>query len=340
MVDIFNPEVSQVTKGIEGKLILIYGTNSTGKTKNLAKADKPLVCCFENGLGAINGVKNVKIKKWTDWTSFVKQLTSNKTIAEAKKMYSSIIIDTVDGMADLAAEFVCGNFGVARINDGNSGYGLWKEYGAEINKYLKLLTNAGYTIFFIAHEGERVFQDAQGNEYTKIYPRGDKRVIDPICDLCDIIGYAQIQPDTEDGEEVLSTLYLKGSPAYHARSRFVHIVKSIPEWNIQKLDQAISDAIVAEEKESGIKAATAQETAKKVAKAKKEEIERKVPIEELISTIGDKLQKMSAKEGDISSYSDLMQDVLGTTDFKASQATESQRQQLEALIDGLVELGY
>ena len=25
MVDIFNPEVSQVTKGIEGKLILIYG---------------------------------------------------------------------------------------------------------------------------------------------------------------------------------------------------------------------------------------------------------------------------------------------------------------------------
>ena len=113
MVDIFNPEV-----GIEGKLILIYGTNSTGKTKNLAKADKPLVCCFENGLGAINGVKNVKIKKWTDWTSFVKQLTSDKTIAEAKKMYSSIIIDTVDGMADLAAEFVCGNFGVARINDG------------------------------------------------------------------------------------------------------------------------------------------------------------------------------------------------------------------------------
>ena len=117
-VDIFNPEVSQVVKGIEGKLILIYGTNRTGKTKNLTKAQKPLVCCFENGLGAINGVPNVKIKKWSDWTSFVKQLTSDKTIAEAKKMYSSIIIDTVDGMADLAAEFVCGNFGVARINDG------------------------------------------------------------------------------------------------------------------------------------------------------------------------------------------------------------------------------
>lgn len=339
-VDIFNPEVSQVVKGIEGKLILIYGTNSTGKTKNLTKANKPLVCCFENGLGAINGIKNVKIKKWSDWTSFVKQLTSEKTVAEAKKLYSSIIIDTVDGMADLAAEFICGNFGVARINDGNRGYGLWKEYGAEINKYLKLLTNAGYTVFFIAHEGERTFQNERGEECTKIYPRGDKRVIDPICDLCDIIGYAQIQPDTEDGEEVLSTLYLKGSPAYHARSRFVHIVKSIPEWNIQKLDQAISDAIEAEENESGMKAVTIQEAQKKAAKARKAEAEAKLPLEDLIDSIGTKLQAMNEKTGSIDEYAQLMDD-LGIPDtFKATNANESQRQQLEMLLGGLVELGY
>lgn len=195
-------------------------------------------------------------------------------------------------------------------------------------------------MFFIAHEGERVFQDAQGKEYTKIYPRGDKRVVDPICDLCGIIGYAQIQPDTEDGEEVLSTLYLKGSPAYHARSRYVHIVKSIPEWNIQKLDRAISDAIEAEEKESGMKATTIQEVQKKAAKAKKEEIEKKLSVEELIDIIGSKLQAMTEKEGSIDSYADLMQNLLGTTDFKASQATEAQRQQLEMLIDGLTELGY
>ena len=38
MVDIFNPQVSVVTKGLEGKLILIYGTNRTGKTSNAVKA--------------------------------------------------------------------------------------------------------------------------------------------------------------------------------------------------------------------------------------------------------------------------------------------------------------
>ena len=339
-VDIFNPEVSQVVKGIEGKLILIYGTNRTGKTKNLTKAQKPLVCCFENGLGAINGVPNVKIKKWSDWTSFVKQLTSEKTVADAKKLYSSIIVDTIDGMADLASDFICGNFGVARINDGNRGYGLWKEYGAEINKQLRLLTGAGYTVFFIAHEGERTFQNEKGEEFVRIYPRGDKRVVDPICDLCDIIAYAQLQPQTEDGGAPLSTVYLDGSPAYQAGSRFTHMVREIPEWNIEKLDKALKDAVEAEEEESGMKAATIQEVQKKAAKAKKEEIEKKLSVEELIDIIGSKLQAMTEKEGSIDSYADLMQNLLGTTDFKASQATEAQRQQLEMLIDGLTELGY
>ena len=222
----------------------------------------------------------------------------------------------------------------------NRGYGLWKEYGAEINKYLKLLTNAGYTVFFIAHEGERAFQNEKGEEYTKIYPRGDKRVVDPICDLCDIIGYAQIQPETEDGEETLSTLYLVNNPAYQAGSRFTHIVKSIPEWNIEKLDKALSDAIEAEENESGMKAATIQEAQKKAAKARKAEAEAKLPLEDLIDSIGTKLQAMNEKTGSIDEYAQLMDD-LGIPDtFKATNANESQRQQLEMLLDGLVELGY
>ena len=89
-----------------------------------------------------------------------------------------------------------------------------------------------------------------------------------------------------------------------------------------------------------MKATTIQEVQKKAAKAKKEEIEKKLSVEELIDIIGSKLQAMTEKEGSIDSYADLMQNLLGTTDFKASQATEAQRQQLEMLIDGLTELGY
>ena len=40
-VDIFNPQVSTVAKGLEGKVILVYGGNNVGKTKQatLMKAD-------------------------------------------------------------------------------------------------------------------------------------------------------------------------------------------------------------------------------------------------------------------------------------------------------------
>ena len=32
ILDIFNPQVSQVAHGLEGKIIMLYGGNSTGKT--------------------------------------------------------------------------------------------------------------------------------------------------------------------------------------------------------------------------------------------------------------------------------------------------------------------
>jgi phage nucleotide-binding protein len=339
-VDIFNPEVSEVVKGLEGKLVLIYGTNSTGKTKNMVKANKPLVCCFENGLNALGGIKNIKIKKWVDWTSFVKQLTGASTINQAKEMYSTIIIDTVDGMANLASDFVCGNFGIDTIGQGNRGYGVWKEYSAEIEKWLKLLTNSGYTIVFLGHEGERTFQDDKGKDYTKIYPFGDKRVIDPVCNLCDIIGYAQVQPDNDKGQEVLSKLYLKGSPAFHARSRFVYMAPCIDEWNLDKLEKALAEAIVAEEKESGVKATTLDKAQKKQAEEVRKEEKNKQTITELIEIIGDKLQTMNEKEGNLTSYKEILSSELGNSDFKAQEATEQQRDQLGLILTALAAKGY
>lgn len=40
-IDIFNPQISKVAKGLEGKMILVYGDNSTGKTKQATRMKKP-----------------------------------------------------------------------------------------------------------------------------------------------------------------------------------------------------------------------------------------------------------------------------------------------------------
>ena len=337
MVDIFNPQVSVVTKGLEGKLILIYGTNRTGKTSNAVKATKPLVVGFERGLNAISGVPYVPIKNWNDWTNTVKQLTGAKS-EEAKKLYQTIIVDTIDAMGDLAAEYVSGVYGVPSIGAGNRGYGLWKEYSAEINKWLRLLTNAGYTVIFIAHDDTREFLDEKGEKYSKVYPRGDKRVVDPIADLCDFICFAQ-PVAASDGSENLSTLYLVGSRSFHAGSRFKYITPSINEWNMEKLEQAISDAIAAEEKQSGKKSGDFKTVKKAVDKATASPYDNKT-ITELIELCVAKGQKSLDKTGSPDEYLAIMQEELGTNDFKASAATEQQRQQVIQLIEALTKKGY
>lgn len=341
MVDIFNPEVSKVIKGMKGKSVLIYGANRTGKTSNLVKAPKPLVCCFENGLNAIDSIKNIKVKKWNDWTTFVRQLTSDSTIEKAKELYSTIIVDTVDGMADLAAEFICGVYGVSRINEGNRGYGLWKEYSQEINKWLKLLVNSGYTVCFIAHEGEREFSNEKGEKYTKIYPRGDKRVIDPVCDECDVIGYAQIQPLKEDGTETRSTLYLTQSINFHAGSRYPYLVRKIEEWDYEKLDRAISEAIEKEEKSSGVKAISfeqAQQVEQEREKAQKTETQKKDFLS-LVNEIGESVSALGEREGNIEKYFNILEAELGTREFKVSQAPESQRAIVEQVYEAMKKAG-
>ena len=74
--------------------------------------------------------------------------------------------------------------------------------------------------------------------------------------------------------------------------------------------------------------------------SKKAEAEAKLPLEDLIDSIGTKLQAMNEKTGSIDEYAQLMDDLGIPDSVKATNANESQRQQREMLLDGLVELGY
>ena len=53
VIDIFNPQVSVVAKGLEGKVIMIYGGNNVGKTTQAARFKNPVFMPFEKGMNAI-----------------------------------------------------------------------------------------------------------------------------------------------------------------------------------------------------------------------------------------------------------------------------------------------
>ena len=236
-VDIFNPQVSVVAHGLEGKTIMIYGSNNTGKTFQSVRAKKPYVLACESGLGAQNNVHYNKISNWKDFTKAVKQFTSKNTVEKAKEMYSTIIIDEVYASSLFCQKYVCDTFGDGCISLGaseNSKVNLYQVYERVYWEQINLLVGAGYTVIFIAHA-----QEKDGF----VSPKGDKRCIAPIIDNCDVVAYVKSNGVDEEHHVIKSSAYFAETDQFFARSRYDYMVTWIPEFTIENLENALIDGI-------------------------------------------------------------------------------------------------
>lgn len=318
-IDIFNPQVSVVAKGLEGKVITIYGSNNLGKTKQSTRMKKPLYLPFEKGLNAIAGVQFMPINSWADFKKVNKQLTKNAE--KAKEMYQTIIVDEVDAFAKYATRYVCEQYDVVRIKDGNDGFGLWKEYETEVWEEINKLIGVGFTVIFIAHAAE----DKKG----KVYPKGDKRVLAPVIDNSDIVLYLSSNGVDEDRKVIKSSAWLAETEEHFARSRFDYIDTYLPEFTAENLEKAIIEAVERQEQAEGIVAVTYEEQKQNNAS---EELDFNSLMDQ-IKEIGMKLNE----EGRLEEVNEITEKHLG----KGVKVTECSRKQvgvMSVILDDLKDL--
>ncbi|WIT28268.1 hypothetical protein [Bacillus phage SPbetaL8] len=318
-IDIFNPQVSVVAKGLEGKVITIYGSNNLGKTKQSTRMKKPLYLPFEKGLNAIAGVQFMPINSWADFKKVNKQLTKNAE--KAKEMYQTIIVDEVDAFAKYATRYVCEQYDVERIKDGNDGFGLWKEYETEVWEEINKLIGVGFTVIFIAHAAE----DKKG----KVYPKGDKRVLAPVIDNSDIVLYLSSNGVDEDRKVIKSSAWLAETEEHFARSRFDYIDTYLPEFTAENLEKAIIEAVERQEQAEGIVAVTYEEQKQNNAS---EELDFNSLMDQ-IKEIGMKLNE----EGRLEEVNEITEKHLG----KGVKVTECSRKQvgvMSVILDDLKDL--
>ncbi|MED1818966.1 ATP-binding protein [Bacillus subtilis] len=308
-IDIFNPQVSVVAKGLEGKVITIYGSNNLGKTKQSTRMKKPLYLPFEKGLNAIAGVQFMPINSWADFKKVNKQLTKNAE--KAKEMYQTIIVDEVDAFAKYATRYVCEQYDVERIKDGNDGFGLWKEYETEVWEEINKLIGVGFTVIFIAHAAE----DKKG----KVHPKGDKRVLAPVIDNSDIVLYLSSNGVDEDRKVIKSSAWLAETEEHFARSRFDYIDTYLPEFTAENLEKAIIEAIERQEQAEGIVAVTYEEQKQNNAS---EELDFNSLMDQ-IKEIGMKLNE----EGRLEEVNEITEKHLG----KGVKVTECSRKQVDVM---------
>ena len=324
-LDIFAPSISTVSKDTKGKLILLHSNErKLGKTLQATRFPKPYYLRFEQGINAISGLAYAPLTKWSDFKKVRKQLTNPKTIVEAQKRYQTLIVDTTDVAIRWCDKYVCSMQGVERLNDGNSGYGLWKEYENEWFNEWNPLLNAGYTIIFIAHSEARKMKDPKTNaEYEQWVPKGDKRTIDLIVDAADLIGYIKSNGYDDEGNPQMSSIFFQNCPQFLAGSRFKYMPGEVTPFTAENVQQALKEAIEQEEKESGIASVSYEE---QKAQALPEEISYEEAMEEVKG-----LFKQMVKKDKVET-SKIVEKYLGEG-VKLSDTTETQLEQVLMIID-------
>lgn len=319
--NILEPQISKVAKGLEGKVILVYGGNSVGKTLQGTRMNKPLVLPFEHGLNAIAGIPHFPINSWSDFKKINMSLTNLRSLDQVKEMYQTIIFDEIDASANYCQEYICKKYDADSIASGNKGFGLWKEYATEYWREINRLTKAGFTVYFIAHA-------MTDNDTEQIRPKGDKRALAPIMDLADITLYLESAGIDENGKVVKSRGYLAETPEFFARSRFDYMDTSMPEYTAEALEKVIEEAIERQEKVDGVKAVTHEE--------QQSMKETKLDYDELIENIKQEFMRLK-ENGKSEEYLEVVEGELGAG-VLISEVPKSKVQSLDVVLFQLREI--
>lgn len=325
--NIFEPQISKIASGLEGKIMMWYGPNSVGKTYNAVRMDKPLVLACENGLNAQANVKHFVIKNWRGFTDAVDELTKTKNLEKAKEMYHTIVIDEVYASALFCQKYICDTYGDGCVALGaypDPKVNLYQVYERLYWEQINKLSNSGYTVVFIGH--------AVADQKTGyITPKGDKRMLNPIMDNSDFVLYLKPMGVDKDGKVIKSTAYTAATNEFFARSRFESMATSIPEFDVEKLEAAINDAIEKEGLNAGVETVTFEEK-----KAEDEKYVEELNYDELMSEINKICEKL-VSQNRVAEIQSIADDVIGVGK-RISECTPKQTEALADILDRLREI--
>lgn len=331
-MDIFTPHISQIVKGLQGKTVLIYGDNRTGKTYQATRLPKPYVLAFEPGLEAVAGVPFLPITRWSDAERFLRQLLRN--VDKFKKQYQTIIIDPLDAFGDVASAYAAEFFGLEFMGQKKKGTSKfspeYKFLETIVQKWIRELTGLGFTVVFLDHP-KIDKQPIEGSEETfdRLVPAGDNRVVKTVSDLATII-YLKSNGVDEEGNVILSTAYFKDTPYFKAGGRYDHLPYSI-EFTAENLEKAFIQAVELDEKAKEVGLTTIEEY-NEVLAGKKEDLDT---IKQKIGALRKTIQSV---DPNLVAYFKVLEDRLGDPDVKILPLGEERRNSLELILIDLEQI--
>lgn len=173
------------------------------------------------------------------------------------------------------------------------------------------LLSCNYTVVFIGHE-----QEKDG----KMYPKGDKRSVDPVKDFVDYVIYLKSNGVDDEGRVIPSSAYLAETDTFFARSRFDTTPTYLPVWSAEALEEAVNIGIEGKEKESGVKAVSYEEQ-----KAQNTSVSYDYDeVMDLLQGVGQRF----AAAGKMDELTEIVEETLG----RGKKVSECTKKQLDAMV--------
>ena len=328
-IDIFSLEPSKISRDLKGKFLLIYGQPKTGKSTFGSQLPRSLFLNFEQGTNALAGIRSVPILRWGDFKKVLSQLRK----PQAREMYDSIVVDTASIAWQLCEKYICQREGVDSIRDIPWGQG-WGMLRNEFSECWREITLLGFGILFIAHSKDKPteMRDEDGNEITAVAPDLPNQCYTIINSIVDIIGYLQVQMNTDGTSERF--LYTRSTPTVFAGSRYQYLAPKI-KFGYKELVDAIGDAIDKAVELDGAEVTDHTEIAQIKARPF-------IEVMEEAKAVGDAylnaVETEEEKDQRFNVIKDIIRRVFGSEDFKISAAVPSQADLVELFIDEIKEL--
>jgi len=275
------------------------------------------------------GIRGVPILRWTDFKKVLSQLRK----PQAKEMYDSIVVDTASIAWQLCEQYICQRESVDNLRDIPWGQG-WGMVKNEFSECWREITLLGFGILFIAHSKDKPteMRDEEGNPITAVAPDLPNNAYTIINSIVDIIGYLQVQMNSDGTTE--RYLYTRSTPTVFAGSRYQYLAPKI-KFGYKELVDAIGEAIDKSVELDGAQVTDNTEFAQVKSRPFQEVMEEAKAI---WMTYLEKANTDEEKDQRLNIMRDIIKKVFGTEDFKLSQAVPSQTDLVELFVDEMKDL--